>query len=78
MSREDDAKRILEDPLFQDAFKELKEQMVAAWLNTAPKEVEQREYLHLSIKIADRLYSHFESILETGQIAQIYDNHTFT
>jgi hypothetical protein len=78
MSRADDAKRILDDPLFDESFTELKAQLVKEWLHTAPDQVDKREQLHLSIHIADRLLAHLTSILEEGQMAEIYSTHNLT
>jgi len=74
MSREDDARQVLNNAAFQAAFAELKEQLTTEWLQTAPEEIDRRETLHLSIKLTDRIHSHFESILETGTITNHYRN----
>jgi hypothetical protein len=72
MSREDDAKIILDNPLFGEVVEELKKQLISEWLNTAPNEVDERESLHLQVHLVDRLYARFESILEDGKMTTHY------
>jgi phage regulator Rha-like protein len=72
MNKEEEAKRILESDLFNESFEEMKAQLMSEWLHTAPDEKDKRESLHLQVHLADRLYAHLSSILETGQMAQLY------
>ena len=74
MSREEEAKRILESDLFNESFEEMKSQLMSEWLHTAPDEKDKRESLYLSMHLTDRLYAHLSSVLETGQMAQLYTN----
>ena len=72
MSREEEAKRILESDLFNESFEEMKAQLMSEWQNTAPDEKDERESLYLSIHLADRIYAHLCSVLETGQMDRLY------
>ena len=72
MSRESDARQILDNPMFKEVVAELKDQLYVEWLNTAPNEVDERESLHLQVHLVDRLYARFESILEDDKMTTHY------
>ena len=75
--REQHAKDILDNPLFREAFEEVKNQIVSEWVHSELNDIDKRESLHLSIKLLDRLYAHVESVLETGQMDRMIKNHPF-
>ena len=75
--RETHAKRLLEDPLFVEAFTMTKEQLINEWLHTEPLDIDKREALHLSVHLTDRILAHITSVLESGQMAEIQRNHPF-
>lgn len=76
-SREIHAKRLLEDPLFMEAFDATKEQLITEWKHTEPFDMEKRESLYQSIHLIDRILTHISSVLETGQMSQIQSKHPF-
>jgi|TARA_Y100000034_G_scaffold130997_2_gene190769 hypothetical protein len=65
--RERAAKRILEDPVFQEAWEALRQEFLDSWENSQTQDTEARENLWLGLKILSRLKTHFESILTTGE-----------
>ena len=73
MSRADDAKRILDNPLFGEVIEELKKQIHSEWLHTAPEDYDKRESLYLQVHLVDRLYARIESILEDVTITNHYE-----
>lgn len=68
MSREEDAKRLLENDLFQEAFETLRTELMTRWENSTSNETEAREQIWLGLQLLQRVRRHLESILETGQL----------
>ena len=64
--REEHAKRLINDKLYQESWAVLKEQLMSEWQHSQHLDVERRESLWLSVKLLDRIQAHFESIAETG------------
>ena len=75
MDRKIAAKQILSDPLFIEAFDELKKQLTNEWGHTNDLEIDRRESLYTALKLCDRVYAHFTSILEDGEIAELHSYH---
>ena len=68
--REEHAHRILTDPLYQEAFDTLKEDLMNRWEHSGSTELEARESIWLAMRLLDRIHGHFKSILETGKMAK--------
>jgi hypothetical protein len=68
LSREEDAKRLLENDLFQEAFETLRVELMTRWENSTSNETEAREQIWLGLQLLQRVRRHLESILETGQL----------
>ncbi len=68
--RADNAQRILEDPLVQEAFSTLRQEFLERWENSPAQDTNARETLWLGLKILSRLEIHFESLIASGQIAK--------
>ena len=71
--REEHAKRLLEDPLFQEAFETLRQELLARWENSTTHEVDARESIWLGLALLKRIHAHIESIVTTGEIAKIME-----
>ena len=71
MSREEDAKRLLENDLFQEAFETLRTELMTRWENSSSNETEAREQIWLGLQLLQRVRRHLESILETGEMERI-------
>ena len=69
------ARQITNNPLYQEAFKELKKQLTLEWGQTLPEDIETRESLYMSLRLVDRINAHFESILEEGELEQLRSKH---
>ena len=69
--RERNAKRLLEDPLFKEAFDVLREDLMNRWEVSGSTELEARESIWLAMRLLDRLYGHINSIVETGHMNRI-------
>ena len=71
LSRSYQAKQILGNKLFQEAFSSLKKIYSEALLDkTGAKEGETREKLWIAYNVVSKVEQHFKSILETGKLAE--------
>jgi len=70
MSREQQAKNLLNDPIYNEAMDKLGESLFNTWVNSGVKEVESREQCWLSLRLLDRIRLHLTSIIETGEMAE--------
>ena len=70
MDREIQAKNLLNDSLYNEAFDTLAEELYNTWYNSSVKEVESREQAWLSLRLLERLRLHLTSIVETGEMAK--------
>jgi len=75
MDRKIEAQQILSNPLFKEAFEELKKQLTNEWGHTNDLDIDRRESLYTALKICDRVHAHFTSILEDGEIANLHEFH---
>ena len=71
--REDRAKSLLSNPLFNEAFDVLKEDLINRWNASGSREVEARESIWLAMRLLDRLYGHINSIVETGHMNKVME-----
>ena len=69
--REEKANRLLTDPLFNEAFDELKKDLMSRWNASGSTEVEARESIWLAMRLLDKLYNHISSIVETGHMNKV-------
>ena len=70
LRRADEAKRLLDNPLFQEAFKTIREELIKHLLNTRVAEEMERDRLYITIKALDLVHQHVQSVLETGRLAE--------
>ena len=71
MSRDiDHAKRLLNDPLYNESFEKLAENIYNTWAHSSVNDVESREQCWLSLRLLERLRLHLTSIVETGEMAE--------
>ena len=68
--REEQAKRLLKDPMYIEAFDILGESIFNTWAQTSMSDVESREQCWLSLRLLERLRLHLTSIVETGEMAE--------
>ena len=71
MNREEEARRLLENDLFQEAFETLRTELMTRWENSSSNETEAREQIWLGLQLLQRVRRHLESILETGEMERI-------
>ena len=68
--REDRAKSLLSDELFNEAFNMLEQDIKDTWYRTSLGDTEARESLWLSLRLLERIRLHLTSIIETGEMAK--------
>ena len=71
--REEKANRILTDPLYQEAFDTLKEDLMNRWTHSGSTDLEAREAIWLAIRLLDKIDGHIKSIVETGHMAKMME-----
>ena len=71
--REHRAKALIDNPLFQEAFDVLKEDLMNRWSNSGSADLQARESIWLAMRLLDRIRGHLTSIVETGQMNKILD-----
>lgn len=67
--RGEQAKRLLDDPLLQEAFARVESALRDAWSTTADDASDERERLWLMLKLLERVRTHLSQVLETGRLA---------
>ena len=70
LRRADEAKRLLDTPLFKESFITIREELIKHLLNTRVNEELERDRLYITIKALDLVQQHIQSVLETGQLAE--------
>tara|TARA_R110002049_G_C8844941_1_gene536763 strand:+ start:209 stop:457 length:249 start_codon:yes stop_codon:yes gene_type:complete len=71
--RERRAQSLINDPLLNEAFDVLKEDLMNRWNHSGSTDLEARESIWLAIRLLDRIHGHINSIVETGHMAKIMD-----
>ena len=71
--REEHANRILTDPLYQEAYQVLKDDLMNRWEHSGSTELEARESIWLAMRLLDRIHGHLKSIIETGHMAKMME-----
>ena len=72
-AREGRANSLLNDPLFNEAFDEIKEDLMNRWNVSGSTEVEARESIWLAMRLLEKIHGHITSIIETGRMNKILD-----
>ena len=70
LRRADEAKRLLETPLFKESFITIREELIKHLLNTRVAEEVERDRLYIRIKALDLDEQHIRSVFETGKLAE--------
>ena len=70
VARADQAKQILDHPLYIEALATVKEALIDHLLNTKVAEEIERDRLYITIKALDLVHQHIKSVLETGRLAE--------
>ena len=70
LRRADEAKRLLETPLFKESFTTNREELIKHLLNNRVAEEVERDRLYITIKALDLVEQHIRSVFETGKLAE--------
>ena len=71
--RERRAQSLINDPLLNEAFDVLKEDLMNRWNHSGSTDLQARESIWLAMRLLDRIHGHINSIVETGHMAKIMD-----
>jgi len=71
--REEKAKNLLNNELFNEAFDVLRKDLMSRWEASGSTELEARESIWLAMRLLDRLHGHIKSIVETGHMNKMLD-----
>ena len=69
--REERAKNLLSNPLFNEAFDVLRKDLMDRWEASGSSELEARESIWLAMRLLDKLHGHITSIVETGRMNKV-------
>ena len=70
LARADQAKQILEHPLYVEAISTVREALIQHLLDTRVAEEVERDRLYITIKALELVNQHLQSVLETGKLAE--------
>ena len=68
IKRSNDAKAIIDNPLYQKAYTDLRLELVNELLATPLRDTEAREKIYMMVKMLDSVQTRIQSIMETGTI----------
>jgi hypothetical protein len=71
--RERRAQSLITDPLLNESFDVLKEDLMNRWNHSGSTDLQARESIWLAMRLLDRIHGHINSIVETGHMAKIMD-----
>ena len=66
--RERRAQSLINDPLLNEAFDVLKEDLMNRWNHSGSTDLEARESIWLAMRLLGRILGHINSIVETGHM----------
>jgi hypothetical protein len=70
LQRGENARRILDDPLFVEAIATIREEINHQWQKSPARDTDGRERLYLSRKMLDKIEGHLQSVMASGRLAQ--------
>ena len=71
--RERRAQSLINDPLLNEAFDVLKEDLMNRWNHSGSTDLEARESIWLAIRLLDRIHGHIQSIVDTGHMNKVME-----
>ena len=70
VSRGQQAKALLENKIFTEAFKEIHDKYMDAWRHSGPSKAEDRENIWMMVKTLDAILEHIATVMTTGKMAE--------
>ena len=71
----DRAREVLENEAFDQAFTDMKTEIIEQWTNSPVRDQEGREKLYQLLRLADKLKANLQTSLETGKLARLEMDH---
>ena len=71
--RERKAQNLINDPLLNESFDVLREDLMNRWIHSGSTDLEARESIWLAIRLLDKIDGHIKSIVETGHMAKMME-----
>ena len=68
LKRSEEAKKILEHPIFKEANEKLRVELINELVNSPIRDAEAREKIYLMIKMHESVLNQLKSIMETGKL----------
>ena len=69
IQRGQQAKRILEDPIYVEALQKVSQELDQEWINSPIRDTEGRERIYMMKKMLNVLHVQLKSVMETGKLA---------
>ena len=69
IQRGQQAKRILEDPIYVEALQKVSQELDQEWINSPIRDTEGRERIYMMKKMLNFLHVQIQSVMETGKLA---------
>jgi hypothetical protein len=69
--RGDEARRIVEDPLVQEALRAIREEIISQWSQTPARDSEAREWIWRHYKVVEKFEGLLRSYIESGRFARL-------
>ena len=69
IQRGQQAKRILEDPIYVEALQKVSQELDQEWINSPIRDTEGREKIYMMRKMLGVLHVQLQSVMETGKLA---------
>ena len=67
------ANSLINDPLLNEAFDVLKEDLMNRWNHSGSTDLEARESIWLAMRLLDRIHGHIQSIVDTGHMNKVME-----
>ena len=69
IQRGQQAKRILDDPIYIEALQKVSQELDQEWINSPIRDTEGREKIYMMKKMLGILHVQIQSVMETGKLA---------
>ena len=66
-----DAQALIQHPLLVEAFEAVESEVMELWKLSPERDRDGREKLWLSLKLLQKVRSQLESVIQTGQVAEV-------
>ena len=71
ITRAEEARRIVDSEIFQQAFQEIADNITQGWAESRSDEKEKRDLAYLSLRLLHNLKDEFERVMVEGKHAQL-------